>query len=85
MAPVKPSHCRSLFRTIAEPSWTQFYNDTLLYEAGKEPQLQYLNDIGSVSPLPDVIKYTVQNFPQFDLASPISTASMSGIRTSRRT
>jgi YVTN family beta-propeller protein len=53
-----------------EPSWTQFYNDTLLYEAGKEPQLQYLNDIGSVSPLPDVIKYTVQNFPQFDLGIP---------------
>jgi phospholipase C len=29
-----------------------------------------LNDIGSVSPLPDVIKYTVQNFPQFDLGIP---------------
>jgi YVTN family beta-propeller protein len=53
-----------------EPSWTQFYNDTLLYEAGKEPQLQYYNTIGSVSPLPNVMKYAVQNFPQFDLGIP---------------
>jgi YVTN family beta-propeller protein len=53
-----------------EPSWTQFYNDTLLYEAGKEPQLQYYNDIGSVTPLPNLYKITVQNFPQFDLTIP---------------
>jgi hypothetical protein len=55
-----------------EPSWSQFYNDTrVAYEAGKEPQLQYYNDIGSShSPLPNVIKYTVQNYPQFDLGIP---------------
>ncbi|HUJ79238.1 MAG TPA: bifunctional YncE family protein/alkaline phosphatase family protein [Nitrospiria bacterium] len=53
-----------------EPTWTQFYNDTLEYENGKEPQLQYYNTIGSVSPLPNVMKYTVQNYPQFDLNIP---------------
>ncbi len=53
-----------------EPSWTQFYNDTLLYESGNEKQLQYFNAIGSVSPLPNLISHTVQNFPQFDLGIP---------------
>ena len=53
-----------------EPSWTQFYNDTLEYESGKEPQLQYYNVIGSVSPLPNLMSHTVQNFPQFDLGIP---------------
>ena len=53
-----------------EPSWSEFYNDTLEYEAGLEPQLQYYNTIGSVSPLPDVMSHTVQNFPQFDLNIP---------------
>jgi YVTN family beta-propeller protein len=53
-----------------EPSWTQFYNDTLEYENGKESQLQYYNTIGSVTPLPNLSKITVQNFPQFDLGIP---------------
>jgi YVTN family beta-propeller protein len=53
-----------------EPSWTQFYNDALLYESGLESQLQYYNTIKSYSPLPDVMKVTVQNFPQFDLGIP---------------
>jgi len=53
-----------------EPSWSQFYNDSLEYENGKEPQLQYYNDIASYSPLPNVMKYAVQNFPQFDLGIP---------------
>jgi YVTN family beta-propeller protein len=53
-----------------EPSWTQFYNDTLEYESGNEPQLQYYNAIGSVSPLPNLMSHTVQNFPQFDLGIP---------------
>jgi DNA-binding beta-propeller fold protein YncE len=53
-----------------EPSWTDFYNDTLEYENGKESQLQYYNAIGSVSPLPNVMKYAVQNYPQFDLGIP---------------
>jgi len=53
-----------------EPTWTQFYNDTLLYESGKEAQLQYFDTIGSVSPLPNLIKNTVPNYPQFDLGIP---------------
>ncbi len=53
-----------------EPSWTQFYNDTLLYETGNEAQLQYYNAIGSVSPLPNLINNTVPNYPQFDLGIP---------------
>jgi YVTN family beta-propeller protein len=53
-----------------EPSWTQFYNDTLEYENGKETQLQYYNVIGSVTPLPSLYKVTVQNYPQFDLGIP---------------
>jgi len=53
-----------------EPSWTDFYNDTLLYEAGKEPQLKYFHTIGSFSGLPNVMKYAVQNYPQFDLGIP---------------
>ncbi|HUN60400.1 MAG TPA: alkaline phosphatase family protein [Candidatus Sulfotelmatobacter sp.] len=53
-----------------EPSWAQFYNDTLEYESGNEAQLQYFNSIGSVSPLPNLIKHTVPNYPQFDLGIP---------------
>ena len=53
-----------------EPSWTQFYNDTLEYENGKESELQYYNDVGSVTPLPSLYKITVQNYPQFDLGIP---------------
>jgi YVTN family beta-propeller protein len=53
-----------------EPSWTQFYNDTLLYEAGKESELQYYNDIGSATPIPSLSKITVKNYPQFDLGIP---------------
>jgi YVTN family beta-propeller protein len=53
-----------------EPSWTQFYNDTLEYESGNEPQLQYYNTITSATPLPNLYKVTVQNYPQFDLGIP---------------
>jgi hypothetical protein len=53
-----------------EPTRTQFYNDTLEYESGNESQLQYYNTIGSVSPLPNLIKNTVPNYPQFDLGIP---------------
>ena len=59
-----------LVSDTCEPSWTQFYNDTLEYESGKEAQLQYFNAVGSVSPLPNLIKNTVQNYPQFDLGIP---------------
>ncbi|MGA7521251.1 MAG: hypothetical protein WBW84_02145 [Acidobacteriaceae bacterium] len=53
-----------------EPTWSQFYNDTLEYESGNESQLQYYNIIGSVTPLPSLYKVTVQNYPQFDLGIP---------------
>jgi YVTN family beta-propeller protein len=62
-----------------EPSWTQFYNDTQCYEGGPEcgapgtpgeKQLYYQNSVGSYSPLPNVQKYVVQNYPQFDLGIP---------------
>jgi hypothetical protein len=35
-----------------------------------EPQLQYYNAIASFSPLPNLMKNTVQNYPQFDLGIP---------------
>jgi len=53
-----------------EPSWIQFYNDTLKYEHGLEPELQYYHAIGAVTPLPNLAKITVQNYPQFDLGIP---------------
>lgn len=53
-----------------EPTWSQFYQDTVDYEGGVEPQLYYYNAIGSYSPLPDVMNHTVQNYPQFDLGIP---------------
>ena len=42
----------------------------LEYETGDETQLYYYNTIGSYSPLPNVMKNTVQNYPQFDLGIP---------------
>jgi YVTN family beta-propeller protein len=65
-----PGCTPSIITNSCEPSWTQFYNDTLEYENGKESQLQYYNSIGSYSPLPNVMKYAVQKYPQFDLGIP---------------
>ena len=53
-----------------EPSWSQFYEDTLAYESGQESQLYYYNTVSSHSPLPDIINNTIQNYPQFDLGIP---------------
>jgi YVTN family beta-propeller protein len=53
-----------------EPSWCQFYDDTVAYESGKEQQLYYYNTVSSYSPLPNVINHTIQNYPQFDLGIP---------------
>jgi YVTN family beta-propeller protein len=53
-----------------EPSWTDFYNDTLAYESGAEPQLYYYNTVASHTPLPILYNVTVQNYPQFDLGIP---------------
>jgi YVTN family beta-propeller protein len=67
---VPPTALPFVVTNSCEPTWTQFYNDALEYENGNEPQLQYYNTIKSYSPLPNVMKYTVQNFPQFDLGIP---------------
>ena len=67
---VPPTPLPFLVTDSCEPTWTQFYNDTLEYENGKESQLKYYNTIKSYSPLPNVMKYAVQNFPQFDLGIP---------------
>ena len=53
-----------------EPSWCQFYDDTVSYENGQEQQLYYFNTVSSYSPLPNLINHTVQNYPQFDLGIP---------------
>jgi YVTN family beta-propeller protein len=57
-------------KNTTEPSWTDFYDDTLAYESGKEPQLYYYNTVSSHTPLPNLYKVTVQNYPQFDLGIP---------------
>ncbi|MBV8116046.1 MAG: hypothetical protein JO300_14985, partial [Silvibacterium sp.] len=58
------------FTGSCHPTWSQFYHDTLKYESGAEKQLKYYNTVGSYSPLPNLMKYTVQNYPQFDLDIP---------------
>jgi YVTN family beta-propeller protein len=62
--------CTPSLTNTCEPTWSQFYQDTLAYESGAEPQLQYYNTVASHSPLPNVISYAVQNYPQFDLGIP---------------
>lgn len=58
------------FSGACHPTWTQFYNDTLAYESGAEPQLKYFNTIHSYTPLSNLFRHTVQNYPQFDLDIP---------------
>ncbi len=53
-----------------EPSWCQFYDDTVAYESGQEQQLYYYNTVSSYTPLPNLLNNTVQNYPQFDLGIP---------------
>jgi len=65
-----PGCTPTIITNSCEPSWAQFYNDTLLYEHNAETQLQYYNTVGSYSPLPNLMKYTVQPYPQFDLGIP---------------
>jgi YVTN family beta-propeller protein len=56
--------------STAEPLWIDFYNDIACYEAGNEPQLYNYNTVASHSPLPNLINYTYQTYPQFDLGIP---------------
>ncbi len=53
-----------------EPSWSDFYNDALDFEAGKESTLYYQKTVQAYSSLPTVSNYLVKNFPQFDLGIP---------------
>jgi len=62
--------------THNEPSWRQFYNDALAFEAGFDmkkavnPTLYYQNTVVAESSVPAVSNYLVKNFPQFDLGIP---------------
>ena len=53
-----------------EPQWIDFYNDTRAFETGAENQLYNYNTVASHTPLPTLLKSTVQNYPQFDLGIP---------------
>ena len=53
-----------------EPQWIDFYNDTLAYETGAESQLYNINTVASHTPLPTLLKSTIQNYPEFDLGIP---------------
>src|SRR5579862_1568639 len=53
-----------------EPSWTDFYNDALSFEAGEEPTLFYQNTVQAYASVPAVANHLIKNFPQFDLGIP---------------
>jgi YVTN family beta-propeller protein len=56
--------------STSEPSWTDFYNDALQYEAGLEPTLYYQNTVQAEASVPAVSNHLIKNFPQFDLGIP---------------
>ncbi len=56
--------------STSEPSWLDFYNDALKFEAGLEPTLYYENTVHAESSLPAVSNHLIKNFPQFDLNIP---------------
>jgi len=56
--------------TTNEPSWSQFYDDALKFEAGKEKTLHYQNTVQAESSVPAVYDHLIKNFPQFDLGIP---------------
>ncbi|MGB8989107.1 MAG: alkaline phosphatase family protein, partial [Candidatus Sulfotelmatobacter sp.] len=53
-----------------EPSWSDFYNDALSFEAGGEPTLYYQNTVQAHSSVPAVYNHLIKNFPIFDLGIP---------------
>jgi YVTN family beta-propeller protein len=53
-----------------EPSWTDFYNDALKFEAGGESTLNFQNTVQAESSVPAVSNHLIKNFPQFDLNIP---------------
>src|SRR5262249_23112547 len=56
--------------THNEPTWRQFYDDALKFEAGSEPTLYYQNTVQAESSVPAVSNFLITNFPQFDLNIP---------------
>jgi YVTN family beta-propeller protein len=56
--------------THNEPSWRQFYDDALAFEAGSEPTLKYQNTVQAESSVPAISNYLIKNFPQFDTGIP---------------
>jgi YVTN family beta-propeller protein len=56
--------------STSEPSWTDFYNDALNFEAGTEATLYYQNTVQAESSVPAVSNHLIKNFPQFDLNIP---------------
>ena len=56
--------------STSEPSWNQFYNDTLAYESGAQKQLSYFSTVNTISEIPSVQKHSITNFPVFDLGIP---------------
>jgi len=56
--------------STSEPSWSDFYNDALQFEAGLEPTLYYQNTVQAESSVPAVYLHLIKNFPQFDLGIP---------------
>ncbi len=56
--------------STSEPSWSDFYNDALAFEAGTESTLYYQNTVQAESSVPAVYLHLIKNFPQFDLGIP---------------
>jgi YVTN family beta-propeller protein len=56
--------------STSEPTWSQFYNDALNFEAGKEKTLYYENTVIEQATNPAVHPHLVPNFPEFDLGIP---------------
>ena len=56
--------------STSEPSWRDFYNDALAFEAGQEKTLYYQNTVQAESSVPAVYQHLIKNFPQFDLGIP---------------
>ena len=68
-----------------EPKWIDFYNDTLAYEAGAEPQLYNYNTVARIPRFPTSSTIPSRIIRSSIWASPTSSASISGIRTFKRT
>jgi YVTN family beta-propeller protein len=56
--------------SLGHPSWSQFYADSMNFEAGKETTLKYQNATLVESSVPVVSDHLIKNFPQFDLDIP---------------